>query len=41
MQKNTEKKQYKKPKMKVHPLKAPVVLLEPTSIGICIEESNC
>jgi hypothetical protein len=41
MYKKIDKKQYQKPKMKVQPLKAPVVLQQPTSIGICIEGSNC
>jgi hypothetical protein len=41
MYKTTEKKQYEKPKMKVHPLKVQSKLMQPTSIGICIEGSNC
>ena len=39
MLKKNEKKRYQKPKMKVHPLKAPVVLQQPTgdTIGIVVE----
>lgn len=43
MYKKIDKKQYQKPKMKVHPLKVQSKLMQPTgdTIGICIEGSNC
>ena len=37
MYKKIDKKQYQKPKMKVHPLKAPVVLQQPTTLEVLVD----